>query len=171
MALSPELKDATNHIASHAQGLRAVLTIVDEIERIGGLEQLAAEAESRRDAALNEAGELDRQIAGLRRAADEATAKLDGVNNQAAAIIADAEAKAGEIVAGGTVEAEAILEEGRKRLGEIDAEVAARRASLATIDKEIDDAQGKVKALEDEAADVLRRAEEARNYLKTLAGG
>lgn len=175
MALSPELKDAVNHVQSHAEGMRAVLTIADEIDKIGTLETLATEAERRKAAADADVSAVQGHLKEVEAKADKAKADITKAKEQAKQIVADANEKAAGIIAKAQADAS-------NRASEILTEVQSRKdVVLKEIEDEIERLEGikadvsvetdKLRGLRSESAEVTQRADEAKAYLSKLTGG
>lgn len=175
MPISQEAKEATNHLLSHAQQMRAVITIAEELDRVGGLEAFAAEAEGRKKTADAELEKADGRL-------DEAKAKLDAIGVEAAAardkarsIIDDARTEAESIKAKARTEGEAkaakIVEAGEANLTKAHAAELVSLDRLAGINAEIATATDHLKSIRAETAGVQAKADEARAYLAKLAGG
>lgn len=173
MALSPELKDAVTHIQSHAEGMRAVLTLADAIGNVQALEQLAAEAESRKGAAT---GELDGILAKITESkADLSKARDDiaAAKKQASEIVAKARDEASGIrvdaEAAGRKSADGILATAQKDKADTLASINVLKADLADVNAAITAAEADLANLKAEARETIKRADEARAYLANLA--
>lgn len=174
MALSPELKDAVNYADAHAHGYRAYLTIVDELKRVGGLEQLASEADAavaakRRDVLAAEA-ELDKAKVKLTKAEDAiAAAKEDAddivaqAQGRADTIIEQAEAKAKSITGKAETTAVDVKRKADAELADVQADIAASKGERDRLDAAIAERTATV-------ADLEKRAKTAQDYLNKLAG-
>ncbi len=176
MSLSPDLKDAVNHLQSHAQGLKAVIAVADAISNIAALEQLAAEAVNRKDAAdaalakakaALVAAEADLQDA--KQAAEKVKkASTDNAAKSATKaddLVRDAEKKAAGIInqaiADSTARVATAIKDRSDELAGIEANLAAGKADREALDADIIVKSGEV-------ADLESRAAKARKYLDKL---
>ncbi len=170
--LPAELKDAAEHVLSHAHGMRAVLVLAEHVKDIELIEQGAAEAENRRDAARTEAEKIDARIAAATSkegdiAKDKAEAKeaVTAAKRDAAKIDEEARISAGKIVMQAEAEAGKIKAEAASIKAEAlkgaDAELEAKRAEVIEAGRRLSD-------LLAETAEVQRKADDARAYLSSL---
>lgn len=175
MALSPEIKDAANHIQSHAQGLEAIITLAAFVVDISTLEQLATEAENRKATAQAELDAAKAETDKAKDAAAKAKEKIKEAEDRAAEIVGNAHAEAGNIIgkANGDAKATAAKAEAAaaQRKVEADGEVQAAKAALALVNADIATARETLAELEAQTAEVTKRADDARAYLAKLAGG
>lgn len=173
MSLTPELRDAVNHIRSHAEGMRAVLTLADAVGEIEKLEAAANEAEVRKSSASKSADESAGRLADLeRRVAEQHTALIEA-QSKASSIIAKATAAAADIEKTAQAEADAII---AKATAGIDDQVVAAKAALADLDAMIAGRQSALASLDatiaergQAVADIDARVARARDFLSSLA--
>jgi cell division septum initiation protein DivIVA len=176
MALSPEVKDAVNHIQSHAEGMRAVITLADYVEDVKLLEQNAAEAEgrvkaaedaeaklkARIDKATQKAVDAEAAIVADRTAAQEALKKAQ---SDAADLVAKARADGDNIVSRAQSDARRVLDDAKAErqavIDGIDADIAAKREDQAA-------EAAKLKELRAETADLEGRVRRAKEYIASL---
>ncbi len=172
MTLSNEIKEAANHILSHAQGLEATLVLARAVESVNLIEQAAIEATARADAATADKAkaedDLDEisirivkandELAGLKAANDK---RVSDARLEAAAIIADAKRKAES-------EAAAIVAKGNAELADIRGKIKSAESDLAGVEAEIEKAKATLAETEASTLAVNARAEEARAYLKSI---
>lgn len=175
MALSPALKDAVNNVRSQAEKMQAIITIADELDKIGGLEQAAAEAEGRKVTAEADLKDVKAKIEVEQANLAGATKKVADAKDKAAKIIDDANAEAADIVAQARQDAATATAKGKAdadaALDKIKAQATAATGKLADINAAIDEATKKLEATRAEEAEVMKRAAEAKAYLAKLAGG
>lgn len=174
--LSPDLKDAVNHLQSHAQGLKAVITVADAIGSIEALEQLAAEAVNRKeaaDAALARAQasliSVEASLQDVRQSAEALKKNADDAVTSAVRksddLVRDAEKKAAGIIdqaiADTTARVAAAIKQRSEELAVLDGEVLTLTEQKATLAAAIEAQTATLADLED-------RAEKARKYLSRL---
>lgn len=154
--------------------MQAVITIADELDKIGGLEQAAAEAEGRKAAAEASLGEVRSKIEVEEANLAAASRKIDDVKAKAYQIIDEAKDKGSQIVADAKAKAEAeaaeIRAEGEKALEKIMGKVADAKGELDAVNGQIVSARESLDAVRAEEADLIKRAEKAKDYLAKLAG-
>lgn len=173
MPLSPEVRDAVNHVKSHAQQLRAILTLADAVDDVAKLEALAGEADARRvkaekaaeradnhhDKMVEKSSELAKEVAAAEKAVGEA-------QKQVRDILSQAEIDANNTKSAAAIEAKALIDAAQVKVDEMlagqDEQIAAKQADIDTLDAAI-----KVKT--SEADDLDKRVAKAKNYLDRVA--
>lgn len=163
MAIDPKLKDAINHIQSHAQNLRAILTVADAVKAVEDIERMAGEEDVRlantRALIVQKLAELEQVKADLRAALND----VEQANLKAKTTIADAREEAKKIKAKAVEDAKADvvkaiaaadveLKAKADKLGELDTAIGARQAEVEALDVSIADKTTEVKALEKRVA-------------------
>jgi cell division septum initiation protein DivIVA len=178
MPLSPEIKDAVNHIQSHAEGMRAVITLADYVDDVKLLEQSAAEAEGRVSAAEDAEAKLKARIDKATQKAVDAEAAIVADRTAAQDALKKAHDDAAEIVAKGKADAQRVLSNAQatasKELADAKAE---RQAVIDGIDADISAKRDeqmaeseKLKELRAETADLESRVRKAKEYIASLKG-
>ena len=179
MALSPEVKDAANHIQSHADGLRAIITLAEFVADTTALEQLAAETESRRASAASDleavTAELTKAKASVDRAKDAAKAAEADVKVEVEKLIAKAKDDAAAIETKANASATRIISDANATAAQAkvvaDGEVQAAKAALSLVNADIAAAKDTLAETEAQTQALIAKADEARAYLAKLAGG
>ena len=174
MALTSELKDAANHILSHAQGIEATLVLARAVEKTNLIEQAATEADRRATAAKSAKAAAEKGLAEVEASIGKAKDQLAEIRALGRQAKADADKQASEIVAkakaDATAEQDSIRAGAQKGLDDLRRQAAGAQADLDAVKAEIVVQQNKLKAVKAEQAAVVKSADEARAYLKSLAG-
>lgn len=173
MALSPEVKEAANHILSHAQGIRATLVLAEAVESVNLIDQAATEAERRKAAAIKEKADAEAKLVEVNGDIDKARKKLADIREDGRNAKADADARAAQIIADakaeGTRAAVQITGRATTEAASVDKATAAARATLSELEAEIAAQQETLEAIRAEQAEVVKKADRARAYLAELA--
>lgn len=172
MLLSPELREAVNHIQSHAAGLRAVLTIADAVTSIEALEQAANEAENRRQAVEKKTSEAQGSFKAMEINLEAANADLAQTRKAIAEAKKKAAEAANEALAKADADAQGILDKARasvsKAVEDEQAKLQKVQAELAVIDGFLEARTAERIALEETVTDLEARADRAKKYLAKL---
>lgn len=173
MALDPGLKDAVNYLKSHAHQMQAIIAVANAVTSVATLETLAGEAETRKVAAEAALADYDGQVKKASALLGDLAAKAEEARVEAKKLVDDAKAKAAGIIAkassDGTARGETAEAEARARLGTIEASIETARQDLAIVNDEITAARSVLASTKADTADLVKRADEARAYLASLA--
>lgn len=175
MSLDPKLKDAVNHLQSHAQQMQAVLDVAEAIQSIDDLERMATEAENRKGAATFNLDEIADRVKGKQAELDKAVAGIDEAKDTAKKITADARAEAKKITAKAEAEAEGIIASAKTK-ADVDIErgrVAVDEASseLSGIRSKVEQARRDLDGMKAEQAAAEAKRDEAKEFLRNIAAG
>ena len=172
MLLSPELREAVNHIQSHAAGLRAIITIADAVTSIEALEQAANEAENRRAVVEKKTSEAEGSLKATEINLESALSDLAQTRKAIAAAKAKAHDDAAAVKATAEAQAQGIIDRARASVSKA---VEDEQAKLTKVQAELTDTQATLDArtadrmaLEAQVTDLEARAERARKYLAKL---
>lgn len=170
--LSVELKEAINHVQTHAHGLRAIIAIADHADEIVLLDQRRREVE----ASLSG---LQKQADVLRADAEKAKADAAKAREDAKKPLADIKAaekaskeRADRLVSDAQQRASTIITQAEQRAVQMEADANAElggvRDKIAAAKKDLKALDGTIEARKAALADIEDRADKARQYLASL---
>lgn len=146
------LHDGVNSVKKLAVMLAGVPALVAELEKIGPIENAAADAQGRLDRLRADESTAKTRLDEATRAIADAEAiaaqRLNEARRQASEIMTGANEGASGIIATARTNAAEIEREARERAAEIDAQAAARRAEVLKLDAAIQAGQKRLSEVE-----------------------
>ncbi len=174
MSIPADLKDAADHLLSHAHGMRAVLVLAEHVQNVSALEGAAGEAERRRDTATADMSKIEARV----KAAKSAEGELARLEGAAKLALSEAQKRAAEIIAEAQQTADGLAEAGQAAVAAAKADAAAilaeaqggADAKLVATREAIEAAEKRLAELNAEAAEAATKADQARAYIASLTG-
>lgn len=143
--MSTELMNAADAVKSVGRTFRAVITMADELEKIGSIDQAANEAQRRLDATVKAEVDATASLNTTRTLLASVQAELDAAQTSADALKADAVAKAQQaadaVLADANMKAAEIVAAAVQKADDVDATTAKAQEELDAINQAIADAQ------------------------------
>lgn len=138
-----------------------VETVIPALEKLGKLEQIEQESESRVATLRGESDNLAEHLAELKRKVKDATERKDSLTTEAAKALTDAKTKAGEeslaMHRATTAECERILAEAKDKRRLVDLDTSAARKTLEETKKEVHAARVELQEVRGELAKLRER--------------
>lgn len=168
------LADAANHIRTHAQFYRAVLTVADRLGDVDKISGHLAETEKTLAAKRSDLAGVSSDIDAAHQRLDDANGEIEDAKSTAAEILAKAKADAQKLIDQGKGDAEAaanaVANTAAKSLADVQAKIEAARGDLDTVNSQISDKRKALADLEAAATDAESRAQKARDFIASLKG-
>jgi chromosome segregation ATPase len=142
--------------------LRATMTIADDLEKIGSMENALAESQNTLKSLTEQTDDAKAKLAALKADCDAAESRavriVDEANARAAAVAKQSEENALANTNKAQLEAKAIVDDARKRAKDVLDRNKAAQAKYDSIIAETAEAQKKLDAVKGELAAIARRA-------------
>lgn len=142
------LKSSAEEVKSLSKVFKCIIELVDEVEKVGGIESAEQTLKDRVSAAEKEFSERQNDLNVMKKMLESANLEIIAANNKASAIIRDANNESSVIVDRGKAEYRASIEMSKKKLEETDELVKKKMSDLKKIDEDMSHKKAELDAME-----------------------